>query len=85
MQLIQRITLCLVLTCCLPSILIGYDLPTASPEQVGLSAQKLAGTRAALQKLIDKDRIAGGIVVVARRGKIAQFEACGLMDIEDGI
>jgi CubicO group peptidase (beta-lactamase class C family) len=68
----------------LPTILIGYELPTASPEQVGLSAEKLAGTRAALQKLVDEKRIAGGIVVVARRGKVAQFETCGLMDIEDG-
>ena len=83
MQLIRKVALCFVLTCCLPAILIGYDLPTASPEQVGLSAEKLAGTRAALQKLVDEKRIAGGIVVVARRGKVAQFEACGLMDIKD--
>ncbi|MHC4581932.1 MAG: serine hydrolase domain-containing protein [Planctomycetota bacterium] len=84
MQLIRRITLCLALTCCLPIILIGRELPTASPEQVGLSVRKLAGTRAALQKLVEEKRIAGGIVAVARRGKVAQFEACGLMDIEDG-
>jgi CubicO group peptidase (beta-lactamase class C family) len=63
-------------------LLIGRELPTASPEQVGLSAEKLAAARAALQKLVDDERIAGGIVVVARRGKVAQFEACGLMDIE---
>ena len=84
MRLIRRVALCFVLTCCLPAILIGYDLPTVSPEQVGLSAEKLAGTRAALQKLIDEERIAGGIVVVARQGKVAQFETCGLMDIETG-
>ena len=84
MQLIRTVALCFVLTCCLPAILIGYELPTASPEQVGLSAQKLVGTQAALQKLVDEKRIAGGIVVVARRGKVAQFEACGLMDIKAG-
>jgi CubicO group peptidase (beta-lactamase class C family) len=83
MRLIRRIALCFVLTCCLPAVLIGYDLPTASPEQVGLSADKLAETQAALQELVDEERIAGGIVVVARRGKVAQFEVCGLMDIED--
>jgi CubicO group peptidase (beta-lactamase class C family) len=83
MTLIRRIALCFVLTCCLPAILVGYELPTASPEQVGLSADKLAETRAALQKLVEEERIAGGIVVVARRGKVAQFEVCGLMDIED--
>jgi len=83
MKSIRKVAFCLALTCCLPAILVGYDLPTASPEQVGLSAEKLAETPVALQKLVDEDRIAGGIVVVARRGKIAQFEVCGLMDIED--
>ncbi len=82
MQLIRKVTLCFVVTCCLPVILIGYELPTASPGQVGFSVEKLAGTRAALQKLVDEKRIAGGVVVVARRGKVAQFEACGLMDIK---
>jgi len=83
MRLFKRIALCSVLTCCLPAILVGYDLPTANPDQVGLSAEKLTETRVALQKLIEEERIAGGIVVVARRGKVAQFETCGLMDIED--
>ena len=82
MRLIRRVALCFVLTCCLPAILIGYDLPTVSPEQVGLSAEKLAETQTAIQKLVDEKRISGGIVMVARRGKVAQFEACGLMDIE---
>ncbi len=84
MKLTRKVALCFALTCCLPVILTGYELPTASPEQVGLSAEKLAGTQAALQKLIDKKHIAGSIVVVARRGKVAQFEACGLMDIKAG-
>lgn len=82
MRLIERVVLCFALTCCLPVLLVGYELPTASPEQVGLSSTKLAETRAALQELVDRERIAGGIVVVARQGKVAQFETCGLMDIE---
>jgi CubicO group peptidase (beta-lactamase class C family) len=83
MRLIKKFTLCFLLTCCLPAIFVGHELPIASPEQVGLSAEKLQDARSALQKLIDKKHIAGGIVVVARRGKVVQFEACGMMDIED--
>jgi len=83
MRLIKKFTLCFLLTCCLPAIFVGYELPTTSPEQVGLSAETLANTRAVLQKLVDEKRIVGGIVVVARRGKVAQFETCGMMDIED--
>jgi len=83
MQLIKKVALCLLVTCCLPAMLVAYQLPTAAPEQVGLSAEKLSRTQSAIQKLVDEERIAGGIVAVARRGKVVQFETCGMMDIED--
>jgi len=84
MQLIRRIALCFAATFCLPVILIAIELPTATPEQVGLSAEKLQDARAAMQKLVDEKRIAGGVFAVARRGKVVQFETCGMMDIEAG-
>jgi len=84
MQLIKRIALCFAATFCLPVILIASELPTATPEQVGLSAEKLQEARAAMQKLVDDKRIAGGVFAVARRGKVVQFETCGMMDIESG-
>jgi CubicO group peptidase (beta-lactamase class C family) len=83
MQVFKKIILSIFITFCLPVISLSYQLPTATPQQVGLSADKLSGTVSAMQKLIDKKRIAGGIVVVAHRGKVAQFETCGLMDIEN--
>ncbi len=84
MQLIRRIVLCFAATCCLPVMLFAHELPTAAPEQVGLSAEKLKDAQAAMQKLVDEKRIAGGVFAVARRGKVAQFETCGMMDIEAG-
>jgi len=84
MKSIKRIVLCFAATICLPAILIAIELPTATPEQVGLSAEKLQSAKAAMQKLVDNNRIAGGVFAVARRGKVVQFEACGMMDIEAG-
>ncbi len=84
MKSINKIALCFTATICLPVILIAYELPTASPEAVGFSSDKLKEVKAAMQKLIDNNRIAGGVFVVARRGKVVQFEACGMMDIESG-
>jgi len=84
MQLIRKIALCFAATFCLPVILIAYKLPTAAPESVGLSAEKLKDARAAMQKLVDEKRIAGGVFAVARRGKVVQFETCGMMDVEAG-
>ena len=82
MQLFKRIVLCFAATFCLPAILTAVELPTATPEQVGLSAEKLQDARAAMQKLVDEKKIAGGVFAVARRGKVVQFETCGMMDIE---
>jgi len=84
MQLIKKIALCFAVTFCLPAILIAYELPMATPESVGLSTEKLKDAKAAMQKLVDNNRIAGGVFVVARRGKVVQFETCGMMDIEAG-
>jgi CubicO group peptidase (beta-lactamase class C family) len=57
-------------------------LPAASPEQLGLSAQRLDRLKQVMQEYVDRGRIAGVVAVVARGGKIAVFDAYGRMDIE---
>ena len=54
----------------------------AAPHEVGLSAKRLACISTTSQKFIDEKRLAGAVTVVARRGKVAHFEAFGMMDIE---
>lgn len=58
------------------------SLPTAKPEEVGLSATRLERIHEAIQRHIDAGEISGAITLVARRGRIAHFEAHGVMDIE---
>ena len=55
---------------------------TASPHEVGLSAERLEHISSAAQGFIDEGQLAGAVTVVARRGKVAHFEAYGMMDIE---
>ena len=55
---------------------------TASPREVGLSAERLERISSAAQGFIDEGQLAGAVTVVARRGKVAHFEAYGMMDIE---
>src|SRR5262249_33116809 len=57
-------------------------LPTARPEEVGLSAERLRRIHEAVQRHIDAHRISGAVTLVARKGRVAHFEAHGLMDIE---
>jgi CubicO group peptidase (beta-lactamase class C family) len=54
--------------------------PTASPEDVGLSSERLERIASAIQKSVDEGRIAGGIALVARHGKIAYVKAVGMAD-----
>ena len=52
------------------------------PEDVGLSSERLARVNAWAQRLVDDGKVAGMITVVARHGKVAHFNTCGLADIK---
>jgi len=54
----------------------------AAPHEVGLSAKQLKRISTTAQKFIDEEQLAGAVTVVARLGKVAHFEAFGMMDIE---
>ena len=55
---------------------------TAVPHEVGLSAERLERISSTVQGFIDEKQLAGAVTLVARRGKVAHFEAYGMMDIE---
>jgi len=55
-------------------------LPSARPEDVGLSAERLRGIQKAFQREIDAKKLPGAVVLVARKGRVAYFEAFGARD-----
>ena len=57
------------------------ELPTARPREVGLSPEKLAELSPAMEQLVEDGKIPGGVVLVARRGKVAYTEAFGFRDL----
>ncbi|HWA87933.1 MAG TPA: serine hydrolase domain-containing protein [Opitutus sp.] len=66
------------------AVLSAQDLPTASPESVGLSSPRLERIAGNVQHAIDDQRIAGAVTLVLRHGKIAWFDAQGMADREAG-
>ena len=58
------------------------QVPAAAPDEVGMSANRLDRIGELIQRAIDAKQISGAVTVVARRGRVAHFEARGLMDIE---
>ena len=61
----------------------GSALPTASPESVGMSSERLERIGAVMQRYIDDDLVPGTVTVVARKGKIVHLEARGYRDVEN--
>ena len=57
-------------------------IPTAKPEDVGMSSERIARVTQVMQNYIDSHQITGAVSIVARRGKVAYFESAGLMDLE---
>ncbi len=59
---------------------IAADLPRAKPESVGLSSERLDNIRKVLGARVDAGEIPGYVALVARRGKVAYFEAYGVQN-----
>ena len=58
-------------------------LPTAIPEDVGVSTERLKRIRSFLQGYYNSGEVSGFLTVVARRGKIVHFETIGMRDVEN--
>ncbi|HEY0810673.1 MAG TPA: serine hydrolase domain-containing protein [Longimicrobiales bacterium] len=57
-------------------------LPTASPENLGLSAEGLRRISTALQGYVDAGKVSGIYAVIARRGQIGYEQTFGLRDLQ---
>ena len=60
-------------------------LPIAKPEKVGLDPKKLKAVDQKMEELIKEGRLAGGIVVIGRKGKVAHFGTYGKRDLENDL
>jgi CubicO group peptidase (beta-lactamase class C family) len=60
----------------------GLLAQTAKPEEVGLSSERLKRIHDLIERRIETRDISGAVTLVARRGRVAHFEAQGLMDLE---
>jgi CubicO group peptidase (beta-lactamase class C family) len=59
----------------------GQGLPTAKPESVGMSSERLARLDAGMKALVDQGKLAGVVTVVARHGKVVDFTASGKREL----
>jgi CubicO group peptidase (beta-lactamase class C family) len=64
-----------------PVLAAVHDLPTASAESEGMSAERLARLKSGMKELVDQGRLAGTVTMVSRHGKVVEFDAAGKRDI----
>lgn len=70
-----------IVVCLFAGPLLAQEmLSRAKPEALGLSSERLARLEAKLRADIDKRMIPGAVLLIARQGQIAYFEALGEQD-----
>ena len=62
----------------------GWPLPAALPATVGLCPQRTERLLHVLQGEVDRQRLPGAVVLIARHGKRALFESLGALDPATG-
>jgi len=79
---VALVTLVSVVLC--SAIAWAQGLPTAKPEQVGLSPERLERVSRALRNEIEAGKIPGAVALVARKGRVVYFESFGARDKATG-
>jgi len=58
------------------------SVPSAKPEDVGISSERLQRITQMIQRRIAAGEMAGAVTIVARKGKIVHLDAQGVLDLE---
>jgi CubicO group peptidase (beta-lactamase class C family) len=64
-----------------PVAAAGLELPTAKPDSVGMSNVRLDLLPDGMKQLVAEGRLAGVVTMVARHGKVVEFDAAGKRDL----
>ena len=84
MKALRNITCGLALALSAVALTWAAELPTAKPESLGFSSERLARIGPAIQREIDKGQYPGAVMLVARKGRIVYFESLGQLDPASG-
>ena len=77
----KTLVLCVALLTAL-ALPVGTASSVGKPEDVGLSSERLQRVAQMIQRRIAAGDLAGAVVAVARKGRLAYVNAQGVMDLE---
>lgn len=67
------------------SVAAQAPLPRATPDAVGMSAERLHSATALLRQFVADQKISGAVAAVARRGKVVYLQPVGLQSFESRV
>ena len=76
----SRVIVSLLLVIFAVPALAQDPLPRARPESVGLSPERLERIAQVLRADIEKGRMPGAVIAIARKGRLAYYESFGYLD-----
>ncbi|GAC1475265.1 MAG: serine hydrolase domain-containing protein [Isosphaeraceae bacterium] len=77
----RHFVLSLCVSLLVSSVAWAGELPRAKPEEVGLSSERLAELEPLLRKSVEEGKVAGGVLLIARHGKVAWVRPFGQRDL----
>jgi CubicO group peptidase (beta-lactamase class C family) len=75
-----HLSLVLALSAGIVAAVQADQIPLATPESVGLSSVRLERLAQAIRRDVETGRMPGAVVAIARKGKLAYYEAFGFAD-----
>ena len=75
---------CLILAFAVAAFARAAELPSAAPEDLGFSPERLARIGPVIKGEIEKGQYPGAVILVARKGKVVYFESIGQLDPAGG-
>jgi CubicO group peptidase (beta-lactamase class C family) len=68
-----------------PAPVTAPPLPLATPESQGMSSERLGRLHAEIERFVTEGRHAGAVSLIARNGKIVDWQTWGKRDLEAGL
>ena len=78
----SKTTLLVMAVLLLVQLLPAQELPTAKPEEVGFSSKRLDRLDEAFTDYVKNEKMAGSVILLARKGKVCYFKSFGYRDKE---
>jgi CubicO group peptidase (beta-lactamase class C family) len=72
----------LFLTFCVAQAASAQPLPLARPAQQGFSPERLKRVQETVERAVDEGKHAGAVWLIARNGRVVDWQACGYRDLE---